>query len=154
MQIEEITSTLEERGVTWQAVGFALIGIVSVPVLWIYSGADHWTIGFYRIAVTQLHWAFAIAIALTIERIRKMFETKTEIRRAARQKLIEKGIEQGLERAIEKGIEQGLERGIEQGSIQGEHRATERMMSILDRHGVQLPPEAEAEIRKNGNNGR
>ena len=138
MQIEEITSTLEERGVTWQAVGFALIGIVSVPVLWIYSGADHWTIGFYRIAVTQLHWAFAIAIALTIERIRKMFETKTEIRRAARQKL----------------IDEAIERGIEQGSIQGEHRATERMMSILDRHGVQLPPEAEAEIRKNGNNGR
>ena len=142
MQIEEITSTLEERGVAWQAVGFALIGIVSVPVLWIYSGADHWTIGFYRIATTQLHWAFAIAIALTIERVRKMFETKTEIRRAARQKVIDE--------ATEKGIEKGIERG----NIQGEHRATERVMSILDKHGVQLPPEAEAEIRKNGNNRR
>ena len=138
MQIEEITShPRRTRGHPWQAVGFALIGIVSVPVTMGYTlEQTTGTIGFYRIAVTQLHWAFAIAIALTIERIRKMFETKTEIRRAARQKL------------IEKGIEQGIERGIEQGSIQGEHRATERMMSILDRHGVQLPPEAEAEIRK------
>ena len=130
MQIEEIASTLEERGVMWQAVGFALIGIVSVPVLWIYSEADHWTIGFYRIAAIQLNWAFAIAIAVTIERLRKMFETKTEIRRAARQK------------------------AINEAEKRGEHSATERMMSILDKHGVQLPPEAEAEIRKNGNNGR
>ena len=134
MQIEEIASTLEERGVMWQAVGFALIGIVSVPMLWIYSEADHWTIGFYRIAAIQLNWAFAIAIAVTIERLRKMFETKTEIRRAARQKAINEAEKRGLD--------------------EGEHRATERMMSILDKHGIQLPPEAEAEIRKNGNNGR
>ena len=133
--IENVTSTLEERGIVWQAVGFALIGIISIPILWIYSEADHWTIGFYRIAVTQLHWAFAIAIAVTIERLRKMFETKTEIRRAARQKAIAE--------AKEEGIEEGLD--------EGEHRATERMMSILDKHGIQLPPEAEAEIRKNGN---
>ena len=59
-----------------------------------------------------------------------MFETKTEIRRAARQK------------------------AIAEAKDEGEHRATERMMSILDKHGIQLPPEAEAEIRKNGNNGR
>ena len=127
MQIEEIASTLEERGIAWQAVGFALIGIISVPLLWIYSEADHWTIGFYRIAVTQLHWAFAIAIALTIERLRKMFETKTEIRRAARQKAINEAKEEG------------------------EREALARVKSEMQKHGIQLPPEAEEAIYgKNG----
>ena len=113
MQIEEIASTLEERGIAWQAVGFALIGIVSVPLLWIYSEADHWTIGFYRIAVTQLNWAFAIAIAVTIERLRKMFETKTEIRRAARQKAINEAKDEGEREALARVRSEMLKRGIE-----------------------------------------
>ena len=125
MRIEEIASTLEERGIAWQAVGFALIGIVSVPLLWIYSEADHWTIGFYRIAVIQLNWAFAIAV--TIERLRKMFETKTEIRRAARQK------------------------AINEAEKRGEREALARVKSEMQKHGIQLPPEAEEAIYgKNG----
>lgn len=88
MAIEGVTSSLEERGIVWQGVGFAIVGAISLPLLWIYSEADHWTIGVYRIAVTQLSWAFVVAIALIIEGARGMFETRTEIRRAAREKAI------------------------------------------------------------------
>ena len=41
MTTESLTSTLEERGVVWQAVGFALIGAVSLHLLWVYSDADY-----------------------------------------------------------------------------------------------------------------
>ena len=113
MTLESATSTLEERGIVWQGIGFAAIGAISVPLLWIYSEADHWSIGAYRLALTQLNWAFALAIALVIEGVRRMFETRTEIRRAARAKAIEKA-RQKDRRAIEKRLRSAYEkRGIE-----------------------------------------
>ena len=99
MTLENAASTLEERGIVWQGIGFAAFGALSLPILWIYSEADHWTIGVYRIAVTQLSWAFVVSIALIIERVRRMFETKTEIRRAAREKFIRKTREKAIAEA-------------------------------------------------------
>ena len=130
MTIEGLTSTLEERGVVWQGSGFALIGAVSLLLLWIYSEAGHWSLGIYRLAVTQLSWAFVVAIALAIEGVRKMFETRTEIRKAARERLIAKAVEKG------------------------EKRATERMKAILRKHDVELTPEAEQELFENGSSSR
>ena len=65
-------------------------------MLSVYSEADHWSVGIYRLAVTQLNWAFVVAIALGIEGIRRMFETRTEIRKAAREKYIAKEVEKRL----------------------------------------------------------
>ena len=96
MSIEGITATLEERGLIWQGSGFALIGAGSLLVLSVYSEADHWSIGIYRLAVTQLNWAFVVAIALGIEGIRSMFKTTTEIRKAARERYIAKEVEKRL----------------------------------------------------------
>ncbi len=128
MSIEGLNSALEERGVVWQGVGFALVGAVSLPLLWVYSEADHWSIGIYRLAVTQINWSFVIALALVIEGIRKMFETRTEIRRAARQKAIAKAVEKG------------------------ERRAAKRMKSLLHKHGYELPPELEQELFEQSDN--
>ena len=126
MAIEGVTSSLEERGIVWQGVGFAIVGAISLPLLWIYSEADHWTIGVYRIAVTQLSWAFVVFIALIIEGARGMFETRTEIRRAARERFVKKTREKGI--------------------AEGERRAADRIRSKLDRYGVVLPPEVEDDI--------
>ena len=109
MTIEGAASSLEERGIVWQGIGFATIGVISLPLLWIYSEADHWSIGVYRLAVTQLSWAFALAIAIVIEGIRRMFETRTEIRRAARAKAITKA-RQKERRAIEKRLRSAYEK--------------------------------------------
>ena len=103
MTIEGAASSLEERGIVWQGVGFATIGAISLPLLWIYSDADHWSIGVYRLAATQLSWAFVIAIAVIIEGVREMFKTSTEIRRVAREKAIAKA-RQKERRAIEKRL--------------------------------------------------
>ena len=126
MAIDGLNSAFEERGLIWQGSGFALVGAISLPLLWVYSEADHWSIGIYRLAVTQLNWAFVIALALVIEGIREMFKTNTEIRRAAREKAFAKATEKG------------------------ERRAEKRMKSILRRHGIDLPPEAERELFVNG----
>lgn len=108
MTVESVASSLEERGIVWQAVGFATVGAISLMLLSVYSEAEHWSLGVYRLAVTQLSWAFVVAIAIVIEGARKMFETKTEIRRAAREKAIAKARDEGA-----KGLLSELEkRGI------------------------------------------
>ena len=133
MTMENVISTLEERGIVWQASGFAIIGAISVTLISIsvYSELDHWSVYAYRLAVTQMSWAFALAIATTIERIRKMFETRTEIRRQAREKAIAKAEMRGRK--------------------EGEKYAAERIRLNMQKQGLQLSPEQEAAIFGNRN---
>ena len=138
MNLDEITSSLEERGVIWQGIGFALVGAISVPVLSIYSEATHWYIDYYRIAATQLNWAFAIGIALAIEGARKLFETRTQIRKKAVAEVRAK------ERA--EGIKEGIKEGMERGREEGRDETTEHMMSVLRKHGIEMTPELEEDI--------
>ena len=127
MQIEEITLSLKERGVVWQAVGFAVFGTASLMALSVYSDSHHWIVTTYRLAATELNWAYIAIIALAIEGARKVFEKATEIRR--------RYSEQADAKAREKG----------------EREALARVKSELSKHGIQLPPEAEEAIYgKNG----
>ena len=85
---------------------------------------------FYRLAATQVQWAFVAPIVATVERIRMMFEKKSEIRRMAR------------EEAIAKAEERGMERGLQE----GERGAMERFRSDLRKHGIQLTAEQEEDM--------
>ena len=134
MSIEGLTATLEERGLIWQGSGFALIGATSLLLLSVYSEADHWSIGIYRLAVTQLNWAFVLAIALAIEGIRSMFKTTTEIRKAARTKFVADQVEKAERR----------------GRKEGEKIAMERFKAELREKGVELSPEMERQLLANG----
>ena len=142
MSIEEITSSLEERGVAWQAVTFALIGAVTLTALSVYSDSQHWTINTPRLAATQLQWAFIPIIVFSVERIRKMFETKTEIRKAARAQAIAKAREEGVRVGEEQGVRIGEERGIRV----GEGIAEERIRAKMIKRGIELSPEDEQAI--------
>ncbi len=113
MTIESVASSLEERGIVWQGVGFAIIGAISLVLVSVYSEASHRSIEVYTLAVTQLSWAFALSIAIVIERTRRMFETTTEIRRAARAKAIEKAIKKDREKATKRLRNELASRGID-----------------------------------------
>ena len=134
MSIEGLTATLEERGLIWQGSGFASIGVTSLVLLSVYSEADHWSIGIYRLAVTQLNWAFVLAIALAIEKVRRMFETRTEIRKAARAEFVAKEIEKAERRGEERGAQQ----------------AAERYKANLRKQGIEITPEMERTVFENG----
>ena len=165
MTIEGFT-TLEERGIVWQAIGFALIGIVSVTVLTVYSEADYLAVEIYRLAATELNWPFIAIIALAIDKVRKMFETRTEIRKAAREKAIEKwleesredghkagredGREEGHKAGREEGHREGRQEGHQAGREEGERQSAERIRASLLKHGIELPPELEHELFENG----
>ena len=81
---------MSDRGIWWQIVGFTLIGCVSLTILEIFAGSEFWAYRYFETAATRLYWAFVIPLAGLFDEARKMFETKMEIRRAARAKALDK----------------------------------------------------------------
>ena len=128
MRVEEITSSLKQRGAIWQAIGFAAVGTASVAMLWVYSDSDHWIAGSYRLAATQVNWAYFGIIALSIEGVRIVFEKATEIRR--------------------RYSERADARAIEKGKQQGERETLERVRSEMLKRGIKLTKEDEDAIFK------
>ena len=138
MRVEEITSSLKQRGAIWQAAGFAAVGTASVAMLWVYSDSDHWIAGSYRLAATQVNWAYFGIIALSIEGVRIVFEKATEIRR--------RYSEQADARAMEKGLVRGRAEGREEGRNEGEREALARVRSEMLKRGIELSKEDEEAI--------
>ena len=142
MQLDEITSSLRQRGAIWQGAGFAVVGVASVAALWVYSDSDHWIMGTYRLAATQVNWAFFGAIALLIEGVRAVFEKADVIRARFSAKLDAKAEAKGRAKGIEEGHVKGLEEGLEK----GEREALARIRSKMQQRGIKLSKEDEDAI--------
>lgn len=138
MQVEEITSSLKQRGAIWQAIGFAVVGTASGATLWVYSDSEHWIVGTYHLAATQINWAYFGVIALAIEGVRIVFEKATEIRRRYSEKADAK--------AMAKGRNEGRNEGILLGREEGEREALARVRSEMLKRGIRLSKEDEEAI--------
>ena len=151
MQVEEIASSLKQRGAIWQAAGFAFVGTASVAALWVYSDSDHWIVGTYRLASTQMNWAYFGIVALAIEGARVVFEKATEIRRRYSEKADAKAEAKGIIKGREEGRQLGREEGRELGREEGEREALAHVRSELQKRGIQLTKEdKEALFNRNG----
>lgn len=108
----DLPNDFSERGIGFQAFGFAVVGLSSVALLQIGSGSDCWLYKSFQAAVTQLHWAFLVPLAALFDWGRTMFETRKAIREAALQRQIEKAVDKKVKEALEnerKRIRQHLE---------------------------------------------
>ena len=128
MRISETTNSLPDRGVWWHVVGFALVGGICLVILEEFAGSGAKAYQYFETAVTRLYWALVIILAGLIDRGRKMFETKTEIRRVAR--------EQALAKARQEGILEGIQEGIQEGFREAAQRRDTLMTTALQRFGV------------------
>ena len=147
MQVEEITSSLKQRGAIWQAAGFAVVGTASVAALWVYSDSDRWIAGTYRLASTQMNWAYFGIVALAIEGARVVFEKATEIRRRYSAKADAKAEAKGEAKGMAKGREEGRQLGREE----GERETLARVRSEMLKRGIRLTREDEEAIfNRNG----
>ena len=144
----ELHSELIDRGVAWQVTGFAIIGIAATSALAIYSETDTLSFRFFEVATTKLNWAFVPTVAFVVDRSRKMFERKSEIRATARLEVLEKARQEGLKEGRITGIEEG--RIIAREEVQ--QQTEERIQSKLDELGIVIPPEFADQIfnHKNG----
>lgn len=96
MNTSDKTNDSSERGIGFQAVGFAVVGCVSVAILQFGSESDSWVYQSFQTAATRLYWAFVVPLAALYDWGRKMFETREAIRRAAVERAIEKAVEKAL----------------------------------------------------------
>ena len=94
--------------------------------------------GWYGRAVTELYWSSVAPLAALFDWMRKMFERGKAIREAKKAEMEKKALERGMQR----GIQQGMQRGIQQ----GQEEATARFREVLQRNGITLPPEIEAQM--------
>ena len=142
MQLSEIPREASDRGIWWHIVGFALAGALCLVILEEFAGSDSRFYRYFATAVTDLYWALVIMLAGLIDRGRSMFETKMEIRRAARAKLREE------ERR------KGRKEGRQEGRQEGKEETLRELAEILQRYAVrdeatgrvtiELPPELAA----------
>ena len=136
---------LDERGIFWHVAVFLVIGVAATVVIALYSGSDALAYRLLEIAVTRLNWAIAPSIAYTVERIREVFRTNAEIRKAARQHVREEGVIEGLSKGREEGMEAGIkigrQKGFDEGIEIGEQRAEDKLRASLEEIGVVLSPE-------------
>lgn len=94
-----------------------------------YSGSDAWQYELFIFGVGNVYWAFALIIAYAIDRSRKLFETKAQIRAEALRKSFNKGRKEGQE------------------------KEKERIESVLVRHRSEIPPDLFDELTKSVKNG-
>ena len=128
MQVSEATISLPDRGVWWHIAGFTLAGGICLVILEEFAGSDAKAYQYFETAVTRLYWALVIILAGLIDRGRKMFETRTEIRRVAREQALAKARREGLQEGIREGRREGIQEA-------GQHH-DRRMAAALQRFGV------------------
>ena len=95
MRQTERAGQISDRGIWWQIIGFTVVGGASLAILEVFSGSEFWAYQWFETAATRLYWAFVIPLAGLFEEARKMFETKMEIRRAAREQALAKARAEG-----------------------------------------------------------
>lgn len=117
MNTSESPRGLGDRGIGWQAAGFALVALASVVILEVYSGSRFWLYEAFRTAVVQIYWALVVPLGALFDWGRKMFETGKAIREAK------------LKQIRDEGRQEGRQEGIE------------LVRTLLEESGVSLPPD-------------
>ncbi len=121
MNASETPRGLGDRGIGWQAAGFALVALSSVAVLEVFSGSDYWLFEAFRTAVVQLYWALVVPLGALFDWGRKMFETGKAIREAKLRQIRDEGKQEGRQ--------------------EGRRETAEFFRTVLEESGVSLPPD-------------
>ena len=138
MNASETPHGLGDRGIGWQAVGFALVALASVVILEVYSGSRFWLYEAFRTAVVQLYWALVVPLGALFDWGRKMFETGKAIREAKLRQIRDEGKQEGRQ--------EGRQEGIKEGRHEGRRETVELFRTVLEESGVSLPPDVAARL--------
>ena len=107
MKASEVPRQMADRGVWWHVVGFAIAGAICLVILEEFAGSDAMAYRYFETTIDRLYWALAVVLAGLIDRGRHMFETRMQIRRAARAKVREEGRREGRKEGRQEGRTEG-----------------------------------------------
>ena len=124
MNVEETEASwgLADRGIGFQAAGFAFVGCVGVAILELFSGSNFWLYGAFETAATKMHWSLIVPLGALFDWGRRMFETGKAIREAKKNQIRDEGREKGREETIE------------------------FVRTLLEQHNVSLPPDVASKL--------
>ena len=91
------TGTLADRGVGWQATGFAVTGLASLAILKTFDGSEIWLYQWFETAAVDLYWAFLVPLAVLFDGGRRLFEKGKAIREAQKARMVEKARQKAKE---------------------------------------------------------
>lgn len=129
----QVPEALVNRGVGWQAAGFALTGIACLVILRTFDGTNFWLYQWFETLTVDLYWSTIVPLAFLFDWWRKMFESAKAIREAKKAEIREKALREGEER---------------------ERERIRKELQELEAAGVTLPPVvAEAILRKRPGDG-
>ena len=134
----DIPGALVDRGIGFQAAGFALVLLASTTVLKLFQGSNFWRYQWFDIAATGTYWSSIVPLAALFDWMRKMFERGKAIREAKKAEI----------RAKER------RKGRAEGRAEGRTAENDRLRALLESSGLTLPPEiAEAMFGDAAQNG-
>jgi len=107
MKASEVPRQMADRGVWWHVIGFAIAGAICLVILEEFAGSDAKAYRYFETTIDRLYWALAVVLAGLIDRGRHMFETRMQIRRAARAKVREEGRREGRQEGRQEGRTEG-----------------------------------------------
>ena len=132
----DLLGGLVDRGIGFQAAGFAVVLLVSTTILRVFQGSDFWLYQWFEIAVTGTYWAAVAPLAALFDWMRKMFERGKAIREAKKAQLLAKERRKGHAEGHAEGQAEGLAKGVEL-----VREREKEIQTLLKSPGVTLPPE-------------
>ncbi len=143
MNASEISNRLADRGIEYQIFGSTIYGAVCLVLLGAYDGSEGWIYKGFERAVYHFSWVIAAALALVIERIRRMFETRQQIQARLREQLrpgliSELRAELHAEVRVEEREKARIEVRVEERE-RARIEALEKVKASLARCGIEVP---------------
>ena len=132
----DLLGGLVDRGIGFQAAGFAVVLLASTTILRVFQGSEFWLYQWFEIAVTGTYWAAVAPLAALFDWMRKMFERGKAIREAKKAEILAKERRKGREEGREEGQAEGLAKGVEL-----VREREKEIQTLLKSPGVTLPPE-------------
>ena len=130
---------LVDRGIGFQAAGFAVVLLASTTILRVFQGSEFWLYQWFEIAATGTYWAAVAPLAALFDWMRKMFERGKAIREAKKAQLLAKERRKGREEGRVEGRAESRDEALAKGVELVRERDRE-IQTLLESHGVTLPP--------------
>ena len=127
---------LVDRGIGFQAAGFAVVLLASTTILRVFQGSEFWLYQWFEIAATGTYWAAVAPLAALFDWMRKMFERGKAIREAKKAEILAKERRKGHAEGHAEGQAEGLAKGVEL-----VREREKEIQTLLKSPGVTLPPE-------------
>ena len=140
---------LADRGIGFQAAGFAIVWFTSTTILKLFDGSDFWLYQWFEKATVDTYWSAVVPLAFLFDWMRKMFERGKAIREAKKAEILEKMRQQlwsQMQEELREQVQQEVRTQIQEEArtqVQQEVRAeTERIRkALLESPSVTLPVE-------------